>query len=134
VKESNAKISGILSIISGSMGLMVFAGCMFLVLIFGLMLAPITELDDFSESGNAPEILRIIYAGIGIVFLVMGIFSITGGILALLKRYWGFTLAAAIVSILCFFPTGIPAVIFSVNSQHDFPGRQKKVSSLPVLS
>jgi hypothetical protein len=134
MKESNAKISGILSIISGSMGLMTFVGCMLVVLLFGLMMAPITGLDDFSDSENTPEIFRIIYAAIGIVFLVIGIFSIIGGIFALIRRYWGVTLAAAIVSILCFFPTGIPAVIFAANSQQDFPGRQKKVSSLPVLS
>jgi hypothetical protein len=134
MKESNAKISGILSIISGSMGLTAFVSCMFVILLFNLVPVSALEFEDIPSGNDFVEILRIVYAVIGIVSLVLGIFSIVGGVFALQSRYWGLTLAAAIVSILCFFPTGIPAVIFSVKSQHDFQGRQKKVSSLPVLS
>jgi len=122
MQESNAKISGILSIVSGSLGLLGAASLIFLVVLFSL----IPGMDGgfgmgaFGYSDNMMLVMQIIYGIMGAVTLLLSILAIVGGVYALKRKYWGLGLAAAIASILVFFFTGIPAIIFIVMARKEF--------------
>lgn len=95
--------SGILSIISGALGI-----------IFGLL--------AFARAHNVERAFRHIGLDfVGFMLLVLGILAVTGGIYALLRKVWGLALAGAICAI--FSPgwiMGILATIFVSISKDEF--------------
>ena len=72
------------------------------------------------EAGKVFSVIRMIYIGVGSVLIIAAILAVVGGIFALLRRYWGWALAGAIISVLAFFPMGIPAVVFVAQSRREF--------------
>ncbi len=125
MKESNSRISGILSIVSGSLGLL---GFLFIVLIVAFLIF----MPDMAGMGRAIDadtksgllIAQIVYAVIGLFTLILGVLAILGGVYALKRKYWGLGLAAAIAGVLVFFPTGIPAIVFHIMARQEFQPRE----------
>jgi peptidoglycan biosynthesis protein MviN/MurJ (putative lipid II flippase) len=121
MRENNSKISGILSIISGSLGLL---GFLMMVLVM-LVLSFVPEMAGMgrafdAETKNGLLIAQVTIAISGIFTLALSILSIIGGAYALKRKYWGLGLAAAISSILIIFVTGIPAIIFHIMAKNEF--------------
>jgi hypothetical protein len=103
--------AGILSIISGAASIL-----------FGFL--------AFARAHNIDRALR--HAGldlIGFLLLVFGIFAITGGIFALLRKAWGLALAGAICAILSpGWLIGILATIFVSISKNEFDNHLSKAA------
>ena len=132
--DNKAKVSGILSIISGVFGFCWLAFSVLMVYMFDLMLRePFYE--PFSPYGGAPMdefmiIMMVFYIVPGVLAALVGVLAIIGGIFALKRRRWGLALTGAIAGTLIFFPCGIPAIIFVSMAQPEFSAAQS--SSAPV--
>jgi hypothetical protein len=118
----NSKVGGILSIISGGIGILGFVLWIFLAIIIHVFLRR-GSLPVYSPYANSPEIISIaiwIYVVLGVFCGLLGIFAIIGGIFCLRRKIWGLALAGSIAGTVTFFPVGIPAVIYTVMSRPDF--------------
>lgn len=117
----NARIGGILTIVSGAFGVLWLLWTLFVTLFLRAMLSSTT-----SSRPLPPEFftfMTVFYAGIGIFFALVGIFGIIGGVFALKRRNWGLALAGAIAGSVTFFPVGIPAIIYVTMARPEFSSR-----------
>jgi hypothetical protein len=123
----NASIGGVLSIISGVFGILGLISC----LMGAIMVNFILDSDLYGDMyggmyggmyGNMDISSFIVVVCIisGVICGILGIISIIGGAMALKKNNWGLALAGSICGILSFFPTGIPAVIFTAIGKPEF--------------
>jgi hypothetical protein len=119
---NNAKVGGILSIVSGAFG---FLGAGYFVLMLWLFNFMFTTPQP--QGPMTPEfpqemfqIMAIIYGGIGLILALIGVLAIVGGVYALKKRHWPLALAGAIAGTVTFFPCGIPAIIFVSLGKEEF--------------
>ena len=121
--DNNAKIGGILSIISGGIGalggLFVMALGIFFSVFFRIM-AP-----TFPKGADAPpqgffDIFAIIYGIMGFMLVLIAALAIAGGVFSLKKRYWGLALAGGIAASYIFFASGIAALIFIAMARPEF--------------
>lgn len=109
-------VAGVLSIISGVIG--IFIGVtliLFSVFFIYIESFPMDIPHDFPF-----VLLQVVSMVWGIILLILAIAAIIGGIYALQRRLWGLALAGSIVSMMIFFPTGIPAVIFVSLAREEF--------------
>ena len=124
--SNNAKVGGVLSIISGSFGIFWFAAFVFIAVFFSLILS-----GDFSYYGGSPyygtpsssqflAIMVAVYVGLGLGFAAVGVLAIVGGVFALKRKHWGWALAGAIAGTFLFLPCGIPAIVFVSIGKHEF--------------
>ena len=102
------KTAGILSIIAGAIGLISSP----IMIAFG----SIAMLDITMEGGWGGFYLF----QAGFLFIIIGIIAITGGIFTLRRKKWWIALAGSVSAIICFFPLGIPSVIFTAQSKREF--------------
>jgi hypothetical protein len=114
--RNNSKISGILSIISGGIGVIESLFMFALTAMVPMMMESFYASDIESMAG----VLGAIYVISGIFNLIVSILAIVGGIYALKRKYWGMGLAGAIASILVFFFTGVPALIFIILGRKEY--------------
>ena len=127
--QNNAKIGGILSIISGAVGVIWLLGVIIslvgVVLFFGD--ASVYYGDYYhGPAASSDEVLfaiMVIYAIVGGFFTLVGVLGIVGGVFALRKKNWGLALAGAIGGTLVFFPCGIPAIVFIAMGKAEFEGQ-----------
>jgi hypothetical protein len=116
--NNNSQIGGILSIISGAIGVI---GAFFLLLfttIFGFVFT-----DPYFGVTDGTEVLSFLatfYGGLGVILLIFSIVAIIGGVYAIKKRLWGMALAGAICGLLTFWPTGIAAIILISLGKNEF--------------
>jgi hypothetical protein len=119
---NNAKVGGILSIVSGAFGFLGAGYFVFIIYIFNYLMTipqpygpmePEFPFDFF-------QIMAIFYGAMGLILLLIGILGIVGGAYALKRRHWGLALAGAIAGTITFFPCGIPAIIFTSLGKEEF--------------
>jgi hypothetical protein len=122
---NNAKVGGILSIVSGGFGVLFGAFYMLLIFFFNFMITNIPQ--TMPQTPMEPEfpteffqIFGFIYGGIGLILALIGVLSIVGGVYALKRKRWGLALAGAIASDIVFSPCGIPALIFVCLGKDEF--------------
>jgi hypothetical protein len=112
--NNDLKIGGILSIVSGILGILTAFMVVVFMIFFGFIV------DQGSGFGNFPEeemiIVLIVYGVMGLGLVLLGILGIIGGAFALKGKYWGLALAGAIAGIFTFLPTGVLAVVFIAKS------------------
>ncbi len=119
--ENKSQVAGILSIVSGVFGLLY--GALFIVMvafmdvIFNMALE--TEPAPY-WSRNHVGFYDIIYGAIGVVFILIGILSIVGGVYSIKRKYWGLGLAGAIAGTITFFPCGIAAIVIIALGKPEF--------------
>jgi hypothetical protein len=118
----NAKVGGILSIISGAFGVLYLLWMVFGILMFRAMFSDPHFMDG---SGSLPPsefftFMTIFYSAIGLFFTLVGVLAIVGGAFALKRKHWGLALAGAIAGTVVFFPCGIPAIIYAAMSKPEF--------------
>ena len=107
--------TGILSIISGALGL-----------IYGLiltllpsMLAPMMGL--YGAGAAEAQVVMMVFLVLGIFLIILGIVAIIGGVYSLKRRVWGMALAGAICAIFSVIGIlGILSVIFVSISKKEF--------------
>ena len=115
---NNARIGGILSIVSGGLGI--------LGIIMGVLVGAFFVAMPFRsfEGGGPPEqffnFFIVIWVVMGLISIAISALAIVGGVYALKKRYWGLALAGAIAGTISFFVTGIPAIIFIAIGKPEF--------------
>lgn len=110
-------VGGILSIISGTLGLVTIALLLTFVSIFGTSIArDVLSSLGFWQTGLPLTIIGII----AIPLLCVNIVAIVGGIYAIQRRGWGVALAGAICSVFPSQVLGILAVVFIAISRKEF--------------
>jgi hypothetical protein len=125
VNPSKATTAGILSIISGVIGVF--------WLVYALFLNGFSKFSSDMIGMNDPaffmnsmyEVLGIFYIVLGIVMAVLGVFAIITGIKTLKRSNWKLGLAGAIASTVLFFPCGTPAIMLMYNAYDEFPANSK---------
>jgi hypothetical protein len=118
--SNNAKIGGVLSLVSGGLG---FIGATILLIVslaYQYADRTSTYYYDGYYSENALLLLTAIYIFFSVVGLVLGALAIVGGIFALKRRLWGLALTGSIASCLTFLPCGVPAVVFMAMAKPEF--------------
>jgi len=121
---NNARVAGILTIISGAFG---FFGLVWMLV--SILMMRVMFSTPFTPYGSpfpteVITIMTIFYAIIGLFFVLIGVLGIVGGVFALRKRRWGLALAGAIAGTITFFPCGIPAIIFVTLAKPEFSARK----------
>jgi hypothetical protein len=119
---NKAKIAGILSIVSGSFGILGFLSSMLVVVVIGMssgLFSNYAVLYEMEET-QFVALAQVIYAVIGIFLLVLGILGIVGGIFSIRRKAWVLALAGAIAGIFTFFPTGVAAIIYIAMGKNEF--------------
>jgi len=106
MKENNAKISGILSIVSGIDRPVEFPNICADNGNYGFHSANGWWLMATFAIGECPADYADCIRSYGPVCLLLGILGIVGGVYALKRKHWGLGLTAAIAGTLLFFPTG----------------------------
>jgi hypothetical protein len=124
---NNAKVGGILSIISGAFGILIGAVYVLIIYAFNFMITsipqtiPQTPMDPwFPQEGL--QFIAVIYGAIGLAIALIGVLAIVGGTFALKRKHWGWALAGAIGGNLVFSLCGIPALIFVCLGKEEFTG------------
>jgi hypothetical protein len=118
---NNAKVGGILSIVSGGFGILGGAIYVGFIWMFNFM---VTSMPQQPMDPEFPQeffqIIAIFYGAIGLVLALIGALGIVGGVYALKRKHWGLALAGAIAGSITFFPCGIPAIIFVTLGKEEF--------------
>ncbi len=112
---NKGQIAGILSIVSGVLALIGAVIMVLLISLVGTFLETNTTYPYEVES-----FVGVVYGTTGAILAVLGIFSIIGGVFSIKRKYWGLGLAAAIASIITFFPCGIAATIIIAMGKPEF--------------
>ena len=105
--------AGVLSIIAGAINLFI-----------GIILVSVTHYNVWEYPLRFRDFMRFERLGLalGIIVIILAIVAIVGGILAILRRIWGISLAGAICSLVphASIVLGIPALIFISMSKDEF--------------
>ncbi len=129
--ENNAKVAGILTIISGAFGVFWLVGGIFSAYVMKMFIEQGYYYNPRSTDlpPGFSNLMAAIYIGWGAFFGLVGIFAIIAGIYTLKRRSWGLGLAGAIAGTVTFFPTGIPAIIYTSLAKSEFPKGQQLTPS-----
>ena len=122
---NNAKVGGILSIVSGAFGFLGAAYFVFIIYMFNFIMTMPQSYGPMEPEFPQEmfQFMAIIYGGMGLILLLIGVLGIVGGAYALKRKNWGLALAGAIAGTITFFPCGIPAIIFTSLGKDEFiPG------------
>lgn len=117
-KTSKATIAGILDIASGFMALSGGAVLAAVGLIgTGILMAVPDEMPPIQWVPLA------FFGPLALIILVMGIVAVIGGIKAINRSSWAWTLAGAVAALVCFFPLGIASLVVTVMAEPEFRGK-----------
>lgn len=108
------KLAGILSIIAGSIGIL---GVLLVLIIINSIIAS-SYYPEMQERYLRNPAVWLIFAA----FIFINIIAITGGVMAIKRRMWGFALAGSICSLLTIWGwvLGIASIIFIILSKNEF--------------
>jgi hypothetical protein len=120
--QNNAKVGGILSIVSGAFGVLWLVWALFAIIMFRFMVDGSYYSYDHMRSSDMLVFMTFFYAAVGIFLALVGVLAIIGGVFAIRKEKWGLALAGAIAGTVTFFPCGIPAIIFVSLAKPEFCG------------
>lgn len=70
--------------------------------------------------GDIPPFVPSIIYGMSIPAIIIAILAITGGISAILRKWWGLSLAGSIAASLSLIILGIPAIVLIALSRDEF--------------
>ena len=119
--QNNARIGGILSIVSGAFAVFYLLGLIFIILVVSIASVESSFFYDGYRSSDgvftAILIFYIIFLG---GFTLLGALGVVGGIFALRRKNWGLALAGAIAGAIVFFPVGVPAIVFVAMGRGEF--------------
>jgi hypothetical protein len=120
-----ATVGGILSIVSGSFGILSGLGLIAVAFLaawwIGLDPSLYRSGDMYVEGMST--IVGLIYGTMGGVWLILGVLALIGGIFSIRKKVWGLALAGAIAAVMVLFPVGVVAVVFTAMAKAEFHGQ-----------
>ena len=121
-----ATIGGVLSIVSGALGILSGLAMVAFGLFFKwiMMFGDSYSYDMEMTAEQLGTLMGVIYGVMGGFWVLFGILALVGGIFAVRKKLWGLALAGAIAGLLTSFPIGIVAVIFTAMAKPEFEGGQ----------
>lgn len=70
--------------------------------------------------GDIPPFVPSIIFGVPILSIIIAILALIGGVLAMRRKKWGWSLAGSIAAALSFILLGIPAIILVALSKDEF--------------
>jgi hypothetical protein len=108
-KTNKPKIGGILTIISGALASLGAIN-------YAIGLSNIRGLGK----GDIPPFVPSIIFGVPTLSVVIGILALIGGVLAMRRKKWSWSLAGSIAGTLSVLPLGIPAIILIALSKDEF--------------
>lgn len=117
---SKATIAGVLDITSGLMAL-----------IGSLVLSTIGLIGTgvlYAVPDDMPPIQWLplaVFGPFAIVTFFAGLIAVIGGIKAIKRVSWGWTLAGAVAALLCCFPLGIASLVVTVMAESEFRSRAR---------
>ena len=109
-KTKKPLIGGILSIISGVLGLL---GIFSYTVGFG-------EPGSGIGKGDMPPFVPSIVSGVPAPAIIIAVLAVAGGVLAILKKRWRWALAGAIAAALSMILLGIPAIALISMAREEF--------------
>ncbi len=117
-----ATIGGVLSIVSGALGILSGLGMIAAGLFFKwiFMFGEYTSYEEQISIDQMGTFFGVLYGVMGGFWILFGVLALVGGIYALRKKLWGLALAGAIGGLVSFFPIGIVAVIFTAMAKPEF--------------
>jgi len=108
-KTNKPKIGGILTIISGALASLGAVN-------YAVGLADVRGLGK----GDIPPFVPSIIFGVPIMSVIIGILALIGGVFAMRRKRWGWSLTGSIAGALSVLPLGIPAIILIALSKDEF--------------
>jgi uncharacterized membrane protein len=109
------KVAGILSIIAGSLSVIVIISAVIGAVVFMAFREP--------DIPVRMPIWPAIAVGLGIPLLILDILAIVGGVFALKKKNWGLSLAGSIAAVFGSWLLGIAAIVFIALSRSEFKSK-----------
>ena len=109
-KTRKPKIGGILTIFSGALGLLGIVS-------YSIGLGDVGS--GFGKGDMPPFVPSIIF-GMPIPAIVIALLAIVGGILAVLRKRWRWSLTGSIAAVLSLIILGIPAIVLIALSKDEF--------------
>ena len=114
-------VGGILDIVSGAFGLVVgLFMSLHLHAARAAQAAPGVARKVAPHVGTLTQMPHLLFPGMGIALMVLGVLAIVGGVYALKVKAWGLALAGAIGGVITGRLIGLLALIFIVLSRKDF--------------
>ena len=111
-KTNKPTTAGILNIITGALGII---GAISMFIGFGVVSGALGI-----PTGYIPGFVPGIVLGTAIFSLLIAILALVGGIFAVQRKQWGWTLAGSIAAIVVFLPLGIASTVLSAQSKNEF--------------
>lgn len=115
-----SRTGGILTIISGAWSIFYIAMALMYILLFQWM----STAPEFQKGSKMPPevmlAITIIAAIFALFFALAGALAIVGGVFALKKKRWAWSLAGAIAGAFLLFPTGIAGTILVTMGKSEF--------------
>ena len=112
---NKSKIAGILSIVSGGLGI----GTALIYVIMVVFSSLVMRMPGFMPDTPGPgdytggimfTMMITMYSIAAFILIIAGALAIVGGVFALKRKKWGLALAGSIASIMAFMPCGIASV------------------------
>jgi hypothetical protein len=131
---NKSKIAGILSIVSGGLGIGTALVYVIMIVFSSLVMRmpgfmPNTPGPDNYTGGIMFTMMIIMYSIFAAVFIIAGILAIIGGVFALKRKKWGLALTGSIASIIAFMACGIASIIFIIMGKEEFQRADSSITS-----
>jgi hypothetical protein len=112
-------VAGVLSIVAGAFNILTAFWIGFLLMATLSWTFPYNYISPY-DLPFATSVISVILI-ISLIFCIIGaVFPVLGGIFALQRRHWGWSLAGAIVAIFTSLPFGVLATIFIALGKDEF--------------
>ncbi len=109
-------VAGILDIVAGVSSLI---GSFFIAFVAAVSGTGFSRCFDYSGPGTPFFISSVVLSMIAVLLFTLGAVAVIGGIQALRRASWTWSLIGGISAIFCFFPLGIAALIMTVMAEKE---------------
>ncbi len=118
-KTWKSTVAGVLTIVAGVLSSI---SCLAMIVAVAVVGNSEVFLDALRDAGFSGDIglLQTIFIIVAIFSAITAILALIGGIFALQRKRWGWALAGSIAAILCSWPLGIAATVFTAISKDEF--------------
>ena len=112
-KTSKPTTAGILNIIAGVLGVL-------LALSYFIGFGVVSTIMGIPGTEDVPGFVPGIILAMAIPTLLIAVLALVGGIFAVRRKQWGWSLAGSIAAILAFLPLGIASTVLTAQSKGEF--------------